>query len=552
VHLLSSRTIQLHSRLGGLLAFCGLYLVAALYQLGLPGLHYDEAKEAGNNALELLTGAPVNAFREGVLEIGGLQLPLMVQDYIGALNVYLALPVLALTGIGVPNLRLVSVFAGLLALFALERVVSTYWQLATLPPKKNRAVGPAPITDVGLVAVALLVLSPSFVFWSRQGIFVTNLMQPLVLICIWQGLVWLQHGSRRALIVSGAAAGLALYAKLLAVWVIVPVALLIALVWWWRRRQDAAAALTWPLLLMAAAALVLPLLPLLLFNWQTGGTWATITGNLTQSYYGVDNRAVWVNLPVRLNQLHQVLQGEHFWYLGGLYGNFVAPWLAATLVSVATVLHLRLLWAPLTLGAGVFFFSLFTVSDLFITHYALIQVLLVGIVAVAALAVMQPLTKRAQNILLVTLLLLWMALDGYATIQYHSALQRSGGLADHSDGSYHLAYHLRYNGLGAPVVLDWGIEASVRYLSQGTVRPIEIFGYESPAMPDEGFKARLELFLANPDNIYLLHAPEQTVFAGRREAFIQAVADQGLQAVQEQVFTQRDGTPLYELWRVLP
>ncbi|MCB0091090.1 MAG: hypothetical protein KDE54_24525, partial [Caldilineaceae bacterium] len=88
-----------------LIAFFLLFLFLASYNLGLPGLHYDEAKEAGLNAMELLTGAPVTVFRRASVSLSGVQLPLMVQDYIGALNVYLALPLLWLTGIGVPNLR---------------------------------------------------------------------------------------------------------------------------------------------------------------------------------------------------------------------------------------------------------------------------------------------------------------------------------------------------------------------------------------------------------------------------------------------------------------
>ena len=50
-------------RRGWLLAALLLYLALACYQLGLPGLHYDEAKEAGLNAMQLLTGAPVTRVR---------------------------------------------------------------------------------------------------------------------------------------------------------------------------------------------------------------------------------------------------------------------------------------------------------------------------------------------------------------------------------------------------------------------------------------------------------------------------------------------------------
>ena len=149
------------------------------------------------------------------------------------------------------------------------------------------------------------------------------------------------------------------------------------------------------------------------------------------------------------------------------------------------------------------------------------------------------------------LISLWLLLDLSASANYHRALQRTGGLADHSDASYHLAYYLRYNGLGAPLALDWGMDATVRFLTEGTVRPIEIFGYESLGTPDPAFGARLDPFLANPDNVYLLHAPDQTVFAGRREAFVAAAAAQNLIPVLEERFRQRDGVVLFEVWRVV-
>ena len=147
---------------------------------------------------------------------------------------------------------------------------------------------------------------------------------------------------------------------------------------------------------------------------------------------------------------------------------------------------------------------------------------------------------------------LWVAADLVATVRYHTFLTRTGGLGDHSDVTYHLAYALRYQGLGAPIALDWGFDAPVRYLSEGTVTPIEIFGYATPTAPDAEFVARLQLFLGNPDNVYLLHTPAATVFQGRREQFLAAAQAAGLRAQLESTFAQRDGTPLIELWRLLP
>ncbi len=127
---------QARQRAGLLLAVL-FFLLLAGYQLGLPGLHYDEAKEAGVNALELLTAAPVTAFRDATLPLGDLRLPLMVQDYIGALNVYLAVPVLALTGIGVPNLRFLPLILAVLTLFLLERTVAE-WEMGRRGGREKR------------------------------------------------------------------------------------------------------------------------------------------------------------------------------------------------------------------------------------------------------------------------------------------------------------------------------------------------------------------------------------------------------------------------------
>ncbi len=539
-----------------LTACVSLFLGLGGYQLGLPGLHYDEAKEAGVNAMQLLSGAPVTAFREATIPLFGQALPLMVQDYIGALNVYLAVPFLALTGIGVPNLRLLPLVLAVLAMLCLERAISEWIWLRHGPHPAH-----APFSTAALWTLTLLAVSPSFVFWNRQGIFVTNATLPATFFALWQLLRWRRTGRASALIMAGLGAGIALYAKLLAIWVILPLALLFLGAWLWQRRKHEH--FPWPpltpaLLLLLIMAAALPLIPLLLFNLQSGGTLASINHNLSQSYYGVDNRAVWADLPVRLAQFGEILRGGQFWYLGGVHANSAAPllWIAAVGWGLGRPAGRQRLGLPLLLLGMALGLSLFTVSDLFITHYALIQPLALAVAGIALSACITGTPaeclrqRRYPALLCLFVLLTWTGLDLATTLAYHRDLSRSGGLADHSDASYHLAYHLRYNGLGAPIVLDWGMEATVRYLSEGTVTPIEIFGYDSLAQPDANFALRLVPFLENPDNVYMLRAPAQTVFAGRRAVFLEQVQRLGRVAVLEQSFPQRDGVPLYELWRV--
>ncbi|MBI1295905.1 hypothetical protein GC175_13205 [bacterium] len=528
----------------------GLFLLLAGYQLGLPGLHYDEAKEAGVNAMELLTAAPVTAFRQASLQIGALSLPLMVQDYIGALNVYLVLPFLAATGIGVPNLRFLPIVLAVVALLCLERALSEWFALR----HGDRSPRP-PISLAALFTLTLLVASPSFVFWNRQGIFVTNATLAASYLAIWQGIRWLRTGRDCSLLVAAFAAGIALYAKLLAIWLVAPLGILLLIAALRLRRENGIPLLSLSNTIKAAIALFIPLMPLVIFNVQTGGTFQSIGGNLGQSYYGVDNLAIASNLPVRLGQLLESLRGGQFWYLGGIHANPVAPWIWGTLVFVALILPRarRLVAVPVLLLASAVALSLFTVSDLFITHYALIQpvaVALTGLSLVGLFETVKLSPRPAMAIPLVTVVLsTWLILDVAATVNYHRDLARSGGLADHADAGYHLAYHLQYNGMGAPIVLDWGMEAPVRFLSRGSVRPIEIFGYESPIAPDEGFAARLRPFLAESHNVYLLRAPGQAVFQGRREVFLAESARLGKTPIQIATFTQKDGTPLFEIWR---
>ena len=556
------QNVRRHWRTGWLVVVALLYLQVAAAQLGLPGLHYDEAKEAGVNAVELLAGEPVTAFRGATLNLFGLDLPLMVQDYIGALNVYLALPFLAVSGIGVPNLRALGLLAGLATLFFLERTLST-WILfcrcrAAPAQPGNRSFRPA----LGsLLAVTLLAVAPTFVFWSRQGIFVTNSMQPLLFLALWQAIHWMQSGQPRAFIVSLFAGALALYAKLLAGWILIPVGLILGGWWLWqrRRRPSAAPVVSLRVWLTALAGVVLALMPLLLFNVQTGGTFQALDQNIGQSYYGVDNRALLENLFTRLQQLRQILRGDQFWYLGAIYANPAAPWLAAGAIGGGLLRRDACVYWPLALLGAAVAISSITITDLFVTHYALLFPLLIGIAALgihslfdAARHLHSTLSRRLIYALLALAIAGWVGADLQATLNYHGALRHSGGLADHSDASYQLAYHLQTRGQHAPVILDWGIGAQVRFLSAGVVKPIEIFGYGSLQEADAGFSQRLAGFLEHPHNAYVLHAPDQTVFRGRRQLFLATSAAQGLQPVLQQTFRQRDGTPLYEIWQVEP
>jgi hypothetical protein len=141
---------------------------------------------------------------------------------------------------------------------------------------------------------------------------------------------------------------------------------------------------------------------------------------------------------------------------------------------------------------------------------------------------------------------LW-ARDVAVTVDYHRALNASGGLGPHSDAVYRLADYLESNGEAAVAAMDWGFGPQVKMLSGGRVAPQEIFGYTWE--PDEGFSDRLGAVTADPAALFVFHFPQETIFP-RREAFDSFIAAQGWQAEQIAVISRRDGGPVFEIVRI--
>ena len=131
-----------------------LFLVAALYQLKLPGLYYDEGFDL-TPMLNVMHGEPVALLRG----IGLAGLPVMRMDYMGSLNGYLTLPFMTVLGPGYLAARLQPVVFSLITL-VLAFVLARRWF----------GLGVATVTAL------LLSVNPSFIWFTRQGITVTSVV----------------------------------------------------------------------------------------------------------------------------------------------------------------------------------------------------------------------------------------------------------------------------------------------------------------------------------------------------------------------------------------
>jgi len=529
-----------------------LYLSLSCYQLDLPGLHYDEAFEAVP-ALQLWQGVPVTAFRESGLYYNGQTFPLMTQDYIGAINSYTTIPFIALLGPTPTALRLMSVLIGLITLW-LVYLLTSY--LAS-----NRYVG--------LIAMALVVVDPTFIFWNRQGIFVTAVTATIGLAATYCWLHRLQGGSWRWGIAGTFLFGFGLYAKFLFLWLLVALTISFCCYGgyqWLTNKTLPVTPPTLPELLSLTVAFIIGCGPLLHYNWQTQGTYLAITQNAETSYYGVDNTAFLTNLGERLYQYLILLNGGHLWYLGDIIANPLPPLLFIVVVSLIFLfttirivnreplssLNLMAL-LPLMVISLVILMSIVTVSALWITHYALIMPWAAITIAVGGWFCYQQsmayLTRfTCQAIAGLTIIVL-LSTNFVGVVSYHRALTESGGLSTHSDAVYDLSNWLQNQPNHPVAAMDWGLSAPIIYLTNGKVQPTELFGYQWQTEVD--LTTRFAIFIEHPNTFYLWRAPDEVIFDRSRE-FKDYYRPFNLEETIEEAFYERSGRPLLGVTRLVP
>jgi 4-amino-4-deoxy-L-arabinose transferase-like glycosyltransferase len=545
-----------------------IYATLSFYQINLPGLHYDEAFEA-MPALQLLLDQPVMTFRNSGLVLGKQTFPLMTQDYIGAINTYAAIPFVAILGSTPTALRAMSIIVGGITLWLtyalVYRSTHTHW--------------------VGLIAALLLAVDPTFIFWNRQGVFVTAVTATIGLGAAYCWLRRFQSGTMRWSVAGAFLFGLGLYAKFLFLWLMIALigaAILLNLDWLIQRRGDLIKRLSIREVFSVVLAFLLGCWPLIIYNIQTKGTFQSITKNAATSYYGVNNLALGANLVERLNQFVTLLNGGHFWYLGDVFHDFWSPILFFVVVFLVIAMTIRIKFGstagqppssaqqPLTTSQNlspakavlfpllviglVILASIGTVSALWMTHFAILMPWPAVALATGAWFILTHLDSLAPKLGPPIKFLIWAGLGLlvithlFTTLRYHITLTESGGLSSHSDAVYALSDWLAEHSNGLVVAMDWGLAAPITYLTQGRVTPTEVFGYDWES--DAQLTERLNGFIAQPATLYLWRAPDEIIF-DRSDEFKTLYRPRNLEETIEEAFYEKSGRPILGITRLV-
>jgi 4-amino-4-deoxy-L-arabinose transferase-like glycosyltransferase len=522
--------------------------VLTLAQLDLPGLYYDEALDVVPS-MQLLLGQPVTLERGVGVWVGNTAFPVMIMDYVGAVNTYLMVPFFALLGVNVYSLRLMTVVLSAVTLV-----------LAYLVGR--RFFGEA----VALLATFLLAIHPSFVFWSRMGITVTSVMTVFSLGSLLAFIRWRDRRDGHWFVFGCLLLGLGLWSKLLFLWwILALIAVGIALLAWqaieggggWSRRLTRARAETvtrrhfWA----GALALLLGAAPLIWYNVVSGATFATLQKNLVTTDYGVNNLDLGQNLAIAWGTFRVLLDGSYFWYQGGPFANeaYLPVFLAGVAGSVALVStrfrqHRRPLFVSLALVGLLVAESSVTVSGHWATHlfisYPFPQLVIALCAVMAATTWRKGAARLGGWVLAAALVLPAIAGDLYVDWEYQATMNDTRGVATASNSIYKLADYLDAQGIRRPIAVDWGFSKNIQILTLGRVNPEEIYGFGKQST--DVFAGEVRKYLANPDNVYLFHSAEKTVFP-RQDAFLSQAGLMGKTVTVDKVFYQQDGVLVYLL-----
>ncbi|HMA34442.1 MAG TPA: glycosyltransferase family 39 protein, partial [Chloroflexia bacterium] len=184
-----------------------IFLGLTLYQLDLPGLYYDEAWDAVAT-MHIVQGTPVELERGASITLFGRAWPLMLDDYQGIISTYLLVPFFLIGGINVTSLRAFPIVSGLIALILCYFLARAWFG-----------------RGAARLAVLLFALSPSWIFWSRIGVYVVAEVVPLTLGALIALTAWWRapRGRDGLLYLASGLLGLGLATKLLYIWPIVAI-----------------------------------------------------------------------------------------------------------------------------------------------------------------------------------------------------------------------------------------------------------------------------------------------------------------------------------------
>jgi 4-amino-4-deoxy-L-arabinose transferase-like glycosyltransferase len=536
------------------------YLALALPNLTLPGVYYDEVLQA-LPAMRAV-GYPLNpdfiGMPRSVVGIGDFKIPLMTTNYLGALETMAFLPVFALVTPTIITIRLTFIILGMIAL---ALIYGWARQLFGAP---------------GALAVALLVATDAtFVFYTRADNGPVNTMLIIKLGMLIAYTHWWRTGQKRSFLLGCFLLGLGVYDKANFLWLIAAGVAALALFMFReiRGRLFACRRLLAVGLFLAAFG-ASPFLGTVLLTG--GGPFRGMLQSFNSTALRVNNSNMLGNLGVRAQSFVDITAGtvtidDYMTSFSGVKVPFerfsfaLQPWvigLAAFVPPIIYTVKRKRLDKRLKYHLGLIFMtviiialSIFTPTSLCPFHLVIVypfqQVVIVSAVLIAVHELRLTEWRRwfAWGTIGLTL-----ATNMLVTVGIHQVLVQTGGAGMWSSAIYDLNDYLQ--SADKPVIcMDWGLCNPLQALSRGALRTSDEWkAYLYPVNNYQPLVASMK-----KGALFIFHSPRYTgvcTITGTedypRQNFMRAAKSAGLKVQIIQTITQKNGDPLYEVYRAMP
>jgi len=526
-----------------------LYLLAAAFQLKLPGINYDEVLDAVP-AVQFLQGQPIDA--AGSVHLFGRHWTLMTMPYIGATTSYIMAAGFAVMGVETVVLRLTTVCVGLLSLALIWSFLREFFD-----------------ERVAALSVLLLALDPTYIFWSRMGAWVAHARPEDTILTLWSLFRWHRTGNQAFLVLAAFSLGFGLYTKMLFLWMWVALGIAWLLLNLGRRQaEDSPRGLRLPGrvtprgLIAAGLALLIGISPLIVYNLQGGITLDFFRDAILsqETKRLVAPETLWSIPRVAMADLATLLNGSWF---APRYGTsainiLTVPALIASLLLIAGLsarhrlsYDLRRTALLAILLVSILLMSATTSISQGAEHLIILWPIPQALIAVAVFSLFDlagqqraPVRSIASTLIVVAAVTL-VAAEGWTTVRHHRDLARTGGVGHFSDTISDLAADMMASPPDRLIALDWGFKRNLQFLSKGRLNPEEWFVYGPPGRQTETY---LEQLVVQSGLLYLFHSPEYTAFGDHWELFERVAYRRGLSPVEWKRYAQRDGRPVYHVY----
>ena len=469
-----------------------LALLLAKQNLSVPGLYYDEAL-FGGLAKDFVTGhARLHLPGYAVVDFLGRPFPVHASIYNGALKSWILIPAIALFGSSVAVLRLTSLLIALVALLLFMLGV-------------RRWLGPR----AALVAGLVLIVDPAYFFMSvlDWGVAPTSLLCKCA--ALYLGLIWWQNQKGGYLFFAAFFLGLGIFNKIDLVAFLAGSG--IAAVCFYAPQLWAALRSRWQTAAICAAGFLLGVAPTI------SGVFRIVKGTLAgQASSGPGESAE------KLQTLLSMYDGSYFYRLmesGGLFANMYAQpatihslfglFIVSGIVALIVIaLRRRRTNEGRIAGFLVVGFGLTTVLVFFIPggvrihHVAQVYPLPQLILAAGSTFIWNSGSiRRLKQFALVISMFILLASQARAILKTEKFVADTGGRGLWSAAFDNFCSENRNRSDLTMVSLDWGFNEQLAFLTDAQlIEPFWRFEQSLPPLPDE------------PDNIYLVHAPEYSLF----------------------------------------